>query len=121
MEQESGKGVTRQLHNVTGLDKRVMVSDTGIRSDPYSKTEGGGGGLFLKIYNGTRRDDGVGLRTSRSLIFHQDKILRKRAEANTATLLFTCDQKSIQKSQYKLKNTSRSYKISVNRLIREYR
>lgn len=102
MVQETDKVVTRQLHNVTGLDKRVMVSDTGTRSDPYSKTEGGGGGLFLKIYNGTRRDDGVGLRTSHSLIFHQDKSLRKRAEANTATLLFTRDQKSIQKSQYKL-------------------
>jgi hypothetical protein len=58
-EQGSGKGVTRQLHNVTGIDERVMVSDRVTRLNPYSKTEGGGGG-FLKIYNGTRRDDGVG-------------------------------------------------------------
>jgi hypothetical protein len=74
MEQGSGKGVTRQLRNFTGTDKRVMVSDTGTRSDPYNKTEGGGrgggGGVFLKIFNGTRRDDGVRLRTSHSLIFH---------------------------------------------------
>jgi len=81
-----------------------MVSDRGTRSDPYSKTKvGEGEGVFLKIYNGTRRDDGVGLRKSHSLIFHQGKSLRKRAEANTATLLFTSDQKTIQESQYKLK------------------
>jgi hypothetical protein len=95
MELGSGKGVTSQLHNVTGMGEWVIVSDTGTRSDLQKIVGEGLRGVFLKMYNGTRRDKGVGLRTSHSLIFHHDESWRKRAEVNTATLLFTYDQITI--------------------------
>jgi hypothetical protein len=52
-EQGFGKGVTRQLHNVTGIDERVMVSDRVTRSDPYNKIEGGGVLKFIMVQEET--------------------------------------------------------------------